>query len=238
MILTCVGTINVGPPSSACPSNDSRNSKLRSRDDLRLRSSRSRDTDRWWDWDCDDDGGGGGGDTTFRSGLSPCWARYRSMLLMRFWGGGVFTIWWWWLVFDRSSSHFMRPPYLRTCRGRARMREREHNRRWMTHCTTFRDHIERTQKKKAEEVRYKVIEVGSWYLSFGTCNCIASENGGLGTLRDSANLQKLNTWPSYFFSYRRRFQLLHRCSGCTCCPDWSISSADIAVAVAAVMIRQ
>ena len=82
------GTINVGPPSSAWPNNDSRSSRLRSR--LRLCSSRrsnrsrsrSRDNDRRWFIV--------GGDSGL-SGLMPCWARYRSALLIRFWGGGVFN---------------------------------------------------------------------------------------------------------------------------------------------------
>lgn len=74
------GTMSVGPPSSAWPSNDSCNSKLRSRDlssclSISRSRSRSRDNDRRWFIV--------GGESGL-SGLMPCWARYKSTLLIRF----------------------------------------------------------------------------------------------------------------------------------------------------------
>lgn len=106
------GTISVGPPSNAWPNKESRMSPLRSRSRSLVESlDRSRDRDRWsrlvsrlrselrfrWRWCA---GIGWMSVSLFNSnsdGLMPCCARYRSTLLIRFWGGGV-------RWFDRSSG--------------------------------------------------------------------------------------------------------------------------------------
>lgn len=92
------GTDRVGPPSSACPSSDSRSSRLRSRSRcsksrtlppppplsllLSLERSRSRVNGCW-------PGTGSRSSGIGSSGLRPCCLRYSSELLVRFWGGGA-----------------------------------------------------------------------------------------------------------------------------------------------------
>lgn len=99
------------PDSSACPNSESRSSVLRSRscvdesrDDrlwsfMRTRSRLRSPLRKWWAA-----AAANNGCTSFsepsRSGLMPCWARYKSALLMRFCGGGVK-----WLVRSSGNSH-------------------------------------------------------------------------------------------------------------------------------------
>lgn len=107
-------TVSVGPPSSACPKSESRNSALRSRswvadesrdrvwshDDARLRSrSRFRSLLRRWLTTAANNGWTSLG-TISRSGLRPCCARYKSALLIRFCGGGVR-----WFFRSSGNSH-------------------------------------------------------------------------------------------------------------------------------------
>lgn len=110
--------VSVGPPSSAWPKSESRNSVLRSRsrscvdDESRERvwshdNARSRSRSRlrsllrrWTDAVAANNGWIMSFPDSSRSGLRPCWARYKSALLMRFWGGGVK-----WFLRSSGNSH-------------------------------------------------------------------------------------------------------------------------------------
>lgn len=101
------------PDSSACPNSESRSSVLRSRscvdesrDDrlwsfMRTRSRLRSPLRKWWAAAAANNGCTSFNVVEFsRSGLRPCWARYKSTLLMRFCGGGVK-----WLVRSSGKSH-------------------------------------------------------------------------------------------------------------------------------------